>query len=137
MADVFTLPLDDAGRLAKDTIRIPAGVMGMLQQSYSTRERQLDWLLAIVAVGATMYAFWDQIAGACGYAGKVGAGTEIPDHRPNEDVTSALPRDPSAKLYNYNMPASRNMAWRRGPSMNPIPNNPSFTPAYPVDPTEF
>lgn len=117
-------------KVANETARVPGNLMRLLEHSYGTRERQLDWLLALVAVSATVFAFWPQLRGAIYPAAK--------NLRPNDDVAGALPADPSARYMTYNLPPARtNIAHRRGPTMVPIPNNPSYTPAFPVTPETY
>lgn len=132
--------MSDAIGVAREGVeeiaRVPQGVMRLLQQSYATRERHLDWLLALVAVGAVVYAFWPQICDGV-KQGKAGVGTNNPDSKPNDDIKGALSDNPSVRLYTYNLPAARNFAPRRGPTVVPTPQNPSFSPAYPVDEENF
>jgi hypothetical protein len=111
-----------------EVLKVPAGVMRMLEQSYGTRERQLDWLLAIIAVGATTFAFWPQLKGCIWPLPK--------DMKPNDEVTQ-IPKHPGARVMTYNLPPSRALAVRRGPTVVPIPNNPSFSPTFPVSLEDF
>jgi hypothetical protein len=124
----------------EETIRIPRNVYGLLRQSYDTREKVLDWLLAFAVVGALIYAFRDQLLAAC--IPKV-----LPDEHDtpeagryedmqiNQNVAGALPQGQQAKanVYTYNLPPSRNIRHGVGPSGTRPPNDPGAPPVFPVE----
>lgn len=115
-----------------ETIRVPRNIMGLLRQSYDTRERVLDWMLALFVAGALVLMFRDQIW-AC-FIGDPSANAGRDDEPiPSQDINSAIPPQNStvAKLYTYNMPSSRSIKFRAGPSMTPPPSDPSQPPLFP------
>lgn len=115
--------------------RIPANVMGLLRQSYDSREKALDWLLAIGVSVALVYCFRDEIRGFVGTPEAGPNAGAAPDPQPNQDIGTAFPfagpdggRWPA--LYAYNMPPSRNIRSSVGPSGMMPPANPSLPPTY-------
>lgn len=138
MADLENLASDAANQ----TTRIPANLMGLLRQSYDTREKALDWILAIFVCAALVYAFRDQLVGLASSvsqndpaAGDPNTGRAASIY-PDMDISTAFPlagtkggRWPA--LYAYNMPASRNLRYQAGPSSGAPPNDPSVPNQYP------
>jgi hypothetical protein len=126
----------DLGQTARDTVRVPANIMGLLRQSYDTREKALDWCLAIAVVAALTFAFRDEIRGMF-------------DAQPNPDPNAGMDPEPQANvnvrgafpdagpsggrwpaLYAYNMPSSRIIRMSVGPSGVGTPANPSANPSF-------
>lgn len=115
---------------AETTVRLPANIMGLIRQSYDSREKVLDWCLAIGVVGSLAWVFRDQISGFCAAEPGPNAGRTDPPE-PNQDVRNAFRSAPARPdIYTYNMPSSRNIRYRVGPSMTAPPGNPSGPPAY-------
>lgn len=116
---------------ADETIRIPRNVMGLLRQSYDSREKQLDWIISIVVTLALAWAFRKELKGALGVNPSVNAGL-APSQQPNMDIGDAFPNDGIlARVYTYNMPMSRTIVRRVGPSGTRPPDDPSTAPSYP------
>ena len=110
--------------VAEQTVRIPANVMGLLRQSYDTREKFLDWLLAIGVACALVYAFRDQLRGMVTSNPDPNAGRD-PEPEPNM-VTNF-----DADVYTINQPSTRNYINRPGPSATATPLNASRRPSFP------
>lgn len=114
-----------ASEAAGRTIRVPANIMGLLRQSYDTREKVLDWMLAIGVTAALAYAYGDEIRGWL-------AAPEPDAPAPNADVGGAF--DASIRkpeIYTYNMPVSRRARYGPGPSAVSPPADPGQPPAFP------
>ena len=111
-----------AESVAEEGIAIPRNVMGLLRASYDTREKHLDWLLAIATVGVVTLVFWPQIKEACTGAKR--------DMVANQNVGSALKGD-VIDLYTYNLPPTRQLRNRVGPSGTRVPFNPGYGPWFP------
>lgn len=116
------------------TIKVPEGIMRLLRQSYSTREKALDWILAIAVVAVMAYAFRDQLRGMLAPSTDPNAGLD--DVTPSQDINGprgAFPRtNPRAPAdpFTYNMPSSRalrNNAYPLGPAP---PVNPSSVSVF-------
>lgn len=130
---------DDLTEAADATIRVPANLMGFIRASYDTREKTLDWMLALGVAGALTFAFRDEIRTWLGFDAAAGANIGRADNQvPNQDIGSAFPyagpeggRWPA--LYNYNMPASRRIRYDVGPSGTRVPEDPSLQPGYGKD----
>lgn len=117
----------------EEVVKIPSGVMNLIRQSYDSRERVLDWMLALSVAGALIYVFRAQISGMITPPKDPNAGKT--DMVPNQDVKNAVcdsnMRPPKANIYTYNMPRSRSeIASRIGPSSVRIPFNPAFGGQY-------
>lgn len=121
----------EVSNAADETIRIPRNVMGLLRQSYDSREKVLDWMVSIVVAVALVWAFRKELRGAIGASSDPQAGA-APSLQPNMDIGDAFSnRGILARVYTYNMPMSRNIIKRVGPSGTRPPQNPSATPSYP------
>lgn len=118
--------LDD---LEGEAIRIPSNIMGLLRQSYDSREKALDWVLAFAVAGTLVYVFRDDLRGLIyGPPGDPDAG-RADSQQPSQDVGGAFPqagRRPD--LYTYNMPSSRVLRQGRTVSATPPPTDPSSVP---------
>ena len=115
---------DDAGRASEEILRIPAGVMNLLRQSYSTREKVLDWLLAGAVAAVALYAAWPMLKRRR---------LDQTDMVPNQDVKGALGAAGSVdtvykQTYTYNLPPGRRIAHRVGPSPYSAPRPPIIGP---------
>lgn len=122
----------DLSNTAAETIRVPRNIMGLLRQSYDTREKILDWMLALFVTGALVWAYRDELWNCIAPDPDTNAGRDDPP-QPSQNVNEALPPDDitNAKVYTYNLPSSRNIRYSIGPSNVPPPGNPSNPPAYP------
>lgn len=126
----MTVESDLAGT-ADGTVRIPANVMGLLRQSYDSREKVLDWLLALGVTAALVVAYWPQLIHMCGRGDPTpDAGRDDPAV-PSQDVADAFPTGRQRDLYTYNMPTSRSVRYGIAPSGNPVPGNPAAPPLFP------
>ncbi len=125
----------EGGRL----VRVPANIMGLLRQSYDTREKVLDWCLAIGAAATMAYVFRDEIgtlfSGALPDLSDGPDAGRTDDMQPNQNVSGALPpfNRLRASLYSYNLPPSRAIRYGVGPSGTMPPSNPADTPSYSTD----
>jgi hypothetical protein len=132
----LTLTENDIGTAADHAVRVPAGMMALLRQSYDTREKVLDWLLAIGVVSAMVWVFRDDLRSAIGVTSDTDPNIGRTDPAvPSMDVRGAFPgAGPSGgrwpALYSYNMPASRAFRYAAGPSGTRPPSNPSIPPDY-------
>jgi hypothetical protein len=133
--------LGEAAEAAGETtIRIPRNVYAMLRESYDSREKVLDWLLAFAVVAALVYAFRDQLL-ACVMPKVIPDEHDTPeagrheDMMPNQNIAGALPARQAAQsnIYTYNMPPSRNLRHGMGPSGTRPPDDPGQAPAFPVE----
>lgn len=130
---------DDLGDAADKTIRVPANLMHFIRQSYDTREKMLDWMLAIGVTAALTYAFRDELRTLIGITNNVDANTGRDDNPvPNQDIGSAFPHAGTTggrwpALYNYNMPTSRRIRYDAPPSGTRPPDNPSHVATYDKD----
>lgn len=116
--------------LEQETTRIPANLYGLVRQSIDTREKVLDWCLAIAVSGTIAWVFRDQLASFFYPNGGVNAGRQD-NPTPNQDVATAFPTRSVNDFYQYNMPRSRTLKYTPGPSVTAVPVNPSSQPAYP------
>lgn len=136
VADAARAAGDEAAAAGRATIRIPANIMALLRQSYDSREKQLDWLLAIGVAGCFAFTFRTQILQAIlGDTTTANAGRDDPPQA-SQDVAggagSAFPRGGvRPDLYSYNMPSSRTYRYAAGPSPTRPPLDPSQPPEYP------
>ena len=124
------------GAEASETIRVPRNVMSMLRQSYDSREKVLDWLLAFAVVGCLVYIFRDQLR-ACLWplpSASDGPNAGRTDNsQPNQNVAGAFPQQAKRpELFTYNMPSSRHGRYGVGPSGTRPPDNPSNPPVFPT-----
>ena len=119
----------EAGEAAEATVRVPSNIMGLLRQSYSNREKMLDWMLAIGCALALCWAYRDTLLGLA--APPTDPNTGRPTMVPNQNTPGAFPntaRQP--RFYSYNLPPSRKIAYAIGPSGTMPPANPSQPPRY-------
>ena len=129
IGDVSTAA-DSAGRT---TVRVPANVLRLIRQSYDTREKVLDWLLAICVVVVLAYVCRDEIRGVLGMpdADDPNAGRHD-DPQVNQDVQEAFQPYGGLRpsLYTYAMPVSRSIRYSAPPLGTRVPDNPSLPPGY-------
>jgi hypothetical protein len=114
----------------EETVRIPSGVMQLVRQSYDTRDKVLDWMLAIFVAGALIYVFRAPLMAMVKPDLSINAGKVdvVPDNAICEAVGNG---QPVGKIYTYNMPQSRqNIASRIGPSSVRMPYNPGYGPQF-------
>jgi hypothetical protein len=128
---------DDVGRAtetaARETVRLPANLMSLVRQSYDSREKILDWCLAIGVVASLAWVFRDQIISVCSAEPGPNAGRRDAP-QPNQDVANAFrPAKARADIYTYNMPPSRKIRYGIGPSSTRPPGNPSLPPTFEDD----
>lgn len=131
MSDAIGEAGDAAGELGDTVVHIPANLMGLIRQSYDSREKVLDWLLAISVVVVMAYVFRDEIR-SC-FVVDPSANTGRTDEvQPSQDIQGAFPYGGrnTDRLYTYNMPSSRNYRYTVGPSSTRPPNNPSAPPDF-------
>jgi hypothetical protein len=123
-----------ASETADQTIRLPKNVLRLIRQSYSSRERVLDWTLAIFVAAAMCYVFKAQLMGMFAGDPSINAGA-TPSQVPNQNVGDAFPTTQYAtpNIYTYNMPVSRNLERRFGPILTRVPHDPSLPLEYPDD----
>jgi len=131
MTDAIEIDLDET---AADTIRVPRNIMGLLRRSYDTREKVLDWMLAIFVATALAWMFRDQFVSLFWVTDPTpNAGRDDPPI-PSQNVNEAL--DPGneipARVYTYNLPKSRTTKYFPGPSSNTIPTDPSQPARFPA-----
>lgn len=114
-----------------ETIRVPRNIMGLLRQSYDSREKMLDWILAFAVAIALVLMFRDQIMACFITDPGPNAGRDDPPV-PSQNVDEAIPPEDqtNARLYTYNMPVSRKIRYFPGPSANPPPLDPSMPPRF-------
>lgn len=125
----------DTGAAAEHVVRVPAGIMQLLRQSYDTREKALDWFMAFAVVGTMAYVFRHQLRGLIDADASPDAGLDDAPV-PNQDVRGAFPRGSvSPQVYTYNLPPSRAIRTGIGPSMTPAPGNPACPPSYRLPPS--
>lgn len=125
-----------ADQTSEQVIRLPSGVVRLVRQSIDSRERVLDWMLALAVAGTMLYVFWDQVCGLVNPSKSVNAG--LGDTQPNYDgKTMGGDGIQSVSTFiTYNMPSSRKFAQRVGPSNIRIPDNPQNGPQFEAfDPT--
>jgi hypothetical protein len=124
---------DVAERAADEVIKVPAGLMGLLRQSYDTREKVLDWMLSFAVVWVMVILFRQQLTEAWGQR-DLGPNVGREDSLvPNQNLASMIGAadDIPPGIYTYNMPSSRMLKHSRGPSGTRVPTDPSATPVYP------
>ena len=124
---------DVAERAADEVIKVPAGLMGLLRQSYDTREKVLDWMLSFAVVWVMVILFRQQLTEMWGQR-NLGPNAGRKDNLvPNQDLASMIGAvgDIPPGIYTYNMPSSRMIRYARGPSGTRVPSDPSATPVYP------
>lgn len=130
--------ITDTGRAVdaagEAVVRVPANMMRMIRASYDSREKVLDWCLAITVVAALVWAFQDELMDVLWPGADANAGRADAPY-PNQDVTTAfpfnnrVPPDP----YTYNLPVSRSYKYGTAPSASATPGNPSLPPQFPVE----
>lgn len=121
----------DTAHATERLVRVPNGIMALLRQSYDSRERVLDWMLAIGVACGLVYAFRDELRGFIASPEDANAG-RTDDLEPNQNIPGAFPNTAQRPdLYSYNMPAARNIRYGIGPSSVPPPANPANPPAFP------
>lgn len=112
-------------------VRIPANIYGLIRQSYDTREKILDWMLAIGTVAVLAWAFRDQIRTVVWPYDNADPDTGRTDPPvPNQDVSGAFPTGRRSDLYTYNLPYCRTSREGVGPSGTRPPLNPALPPAF-------
>lgn len=114
------------GAAARETIRIPSNVMGLLRESYDTRQKVLDWMLSIGVIAVLIWAFWEPL-------GSLFGGQDMKPSQNVSGVGGALPprQTAPANIYTYNLPSSRRMIRTGvGPTGTRPPNNPSNPPGF-------
>lgn len=121
-----------ANAAGTQTVRIPANLYHFVRKSYDSREKVLDWCIAITLVAVMAYVFRDQIRAAVQPDASLNTG-RADDPEPNQDYADALPAGQRARadVYTYNLPPSRGIAYRTAPSGIPTPGNPSLPPVFP------
>jgi hypothetical protein len=115
-----------------EIFKVPTGVMDLVRKSYDTRQRVLDWTLAIMIVTLIAFTFRAQLAAF--YSSCTNANAGKTDLAPNMNVKEAVGKTGQKveNLYTYNMPPARKLiASRVGPSSVRVPLNPSTGPLYP------
>lgn len=132
---VETEAAEAARETARETVRVPANLMSLVRQSYDSREKVLDWLLAIAAAATMAYVFRGQITAFFVPTGITDPNTgndcePLPDTGPAA-LNEAFPTGTRVDLYTYNLPRSRNIRYSVGPSANGVPGNPSSNPTFP------
>lgn len=115
-----------ANEAATQTVRLPANLMGILRESYDSRQKVLDWMLSIAVVVVAVYAFWPTLKDLLNSEKII---------TPSQDVAGALPdvfaQPVPASIYTYNMPSSRSkIRTGIGPSATRPPVNPSRPPSF-------
>jgi len=126
----MTVESDLAGT-AEATVKIPANTMKLLRQSYDTREKILDWWLALFVVAALAYTFRSQLRGMVLPDANPNLG-KTPNMVPNQGVGNAFPNfGINPQVYTYNMPPSRTIRDDRGPAVSRTPRDPSGQPEFP------
>jgi hypothetical protein len=132
MVEIVTEATDAAGETADAIVKIPSGAMRIIRQSYDSRERVLDWMLAIFVAAALVYVFKAQLMGM--FVGDPGPNAGLPPvFAPNQNVGSAFPNDQYAPayVYTYNMPSSRSQQTRFANLNTRKPHDPGQQPQYP------
>lgn len=125
----------DTGAAAEHVVRVPAGVMQLLRQSYDSREKVLDWIVTIAVVGTMAYVFRHELRGLVDPDRSPDAGLDDAPV-PNQDVRDAFPRrGVRPDIYTYNLPPSRGIRTGIGPAMSPAPGNPACPPSYRLPPS--
>jgi hypothetical protein len=125
---------DTATGAYEEVVRIPSGVMNLVRQSYDSRDKVLDWMLAIGVAAAMAYAFRHQLLGFMFTTNGPNAGKT--DLVPNQAASQAIGKtgQPVETIYTYNMPKARTtIADRVGPSSVRKPFNPGYGPQYAVE----
>lgn len=121
---------------ADKVVRVPANIMGLLRQSYDSREKVLDWILALTVVIVLVWIFRDQLLGMVASDATDPNAGRADEPTPNLDVRGAFPfRGTGPDLYSYNMPVSREIRYSVGPSATRVPGNPAVPPSYSADAT--
>lgn len=119
----------DLNETTEQVVRLPSGVLRLVRESYDSRERVLDWMLAFFVSGALIYVFWDQLSSLASPSKSANAG--LPDVIPNNDIKNAVGNgQPVGNYFTYNMPTSRQYASRIGNANTRIPFNPADGPQY-------
>lgn len=126
------MPIEnDLAATADATVRVPANIYALLRQSYDTREKILDWMLAIGTVATMAYVFRDQIRTTLWPYDNADPDTGRADPpTPNQDVAGAFPTGRRCDLYTYNLPYSRTARQGIGPTATRPPLNPALPPAF-------
>lgn len=113
-----------ASAAATKTIELPSNLMGILRESYDSRQKVLDWMLSLAVVAICVWAFW----------GPLSALRTDKRITPSQDVDDALPnvfKQPvPSNIYTYNLPSSRKIKQGIGPSATRRPLNPSHPPSF-------
>ena len=132
MASGVQVMVDTIEGTTESVVRIPANAMSLLRQSYDSRQKVLDWMLAIGVAGAMCWAFKAELRGFLTSPINVNTGRDD-DIVPNMAVREARNfGDAGQGQYTYNLPASRALPFRVAPSGTRAPNNPSDAPSFPT-----
>lgn len=135
MADIEGDLSDAAGA----TVRLPRNVYSYIRASYDSREKLLDWLLAIAAVAVVVYVMRDELRTMVSSDATPNAGLPDPPQA-NVDISTAFPfhgRVASDRIYTYNMPSSRAQKRYPGPAGTRLPANPSAPPSYDAEDSQI
>jgi len=142
-AEALAGAADAALQESEHVVRVPANMMRLLRESYDTRQKQLDWWLALAVAGALCWAFRDQLMGIVGLSDATANAGAYPHMKPNQDIGQAFPTPSGAtgagrgtvwNGYTYNLPPSRQLKEARGPSATRQPWSPSLAPSFPTIP---
>lgn len=123
---------DTANVTEAATVRVPSNLYSYIRASYDSREKVLDWCLAIAVVATLAYVFRDELRQMVYPDASPNAGRSD-QPTPNQDVVEAFPyggRVASDRIYTYNMPSSRAISYRKGPSATRPPADPSQPPSF-------
>lgn len=128
MSDALNTSLDAA---EGETIRVPRNLMGYIRRSYDTREKVLDWMLAIFVAITLAWMFQDEIKSWLVPDGGINAGRDD-GPQVNQDTEGAIPtggaEQTQAEMYTYNQPATRQIRYAAPPTGAFVPRNPSLPP---------
>lgn len=133
MSETLGTAADHAGEA---TVRVPANLYSMIRASYDSREKQLDWILAICVVGAMSFAFRKQLIALVVPDNPNDALPDPP--APSQDLSTAFPfggRTASERVYTYNMPSSRLQRYQPSVTGTRTPSDPSVQPSFDAEDT--
>lgn len=119
----------DLSDAATASVRVPGDILQLVRQSYDTRQKALDWLLALSVAGALVWAFQDELKAWIWPANLPPDAGRDATPQPNQDVAGAYPfygRGPDR--LSYNLPPSRSLQYGRVQSAVGLPSNPSAPP---------
>lgn len=128
MSDTVGETLDTA---EGETIRVPRNLMGFIRRSYDTREKVLDWMLALFVAIALAWMFQDEVRSWFVPDGDLNAGRDD-GPQVNQDTATAIPpggaQQTQAEVYTYNQPPTRQIRYAAPPTGAFVPGNPSLPP---------